>query len=120
MKKKLFICLITLVFSFTCTTGFAQNNEREVVTKATPKWVSDFGYWVVESNINTPKHNIIYFYNNDNILVYKETLEGTTLKLNKRNTKMRLKKLVDQTVAAYAQNQKADENKMLVATLVKR
>lgn len=119
MKKNLFSCLIIAVFVLASVTAFAQHNEGVDVTNTTPKWVPNHGYWVVQSNINTPKNHIIYFYNNDNILVYKEALEGT-IKLKKRNTRMRLKTLVDQTVAAYAQNQKVDENIMLVATLVKK
>ncbi len=119
MKKKLFTCFIALGFLLTCTTVFAQNDEPEVVTPTTPRWVSNIGYWVVEDNIHTPKYNIIYFYNNDNMLVYKEALNGVALKLKKRTTKMRLKKLVDQTVMAYMQKQKASENEMLVAKLIK-
>ncbi len=119
MTKNLFIACLALALAFSSATSFAQEENTEPIAHHTPKWVSTTGYWVAESNINTPKHNTLYFYNNDDVLVYKETMDGVVLKLNKRRIKMRLKKLVDQTVTAYAQKQTAAENEMLVAKLIK-
>jgi hypothetical protein len=119
MKKTLYaIACITMLFGFSAT-AFAQKNITETTTHSTPKWISKMGFWIIESNINRPKHNIVYFYNNHNILVYKETTDGFVLDLDRRRTKMRLKKLVDQTVMAYAQKQSAAENEMLVANQIK-
>lgn len=119
MKKNLFIVGLTLAFAFAAASGFAQESNDATVAHHTPKWVSTMGYWVAESNINTPKHNTLYFYNNDDVLVYKETMDGVVLKLNKRRIKTRLKKLVDQTVTAFAQKQTVAVNEMLVAKLIK-
>jgi hypothetical protein len=118
MKKTSFAFALTIACVMTATTGFAQSDETAITLRPTPRWVPKKGYWVAESNIHTPKHHTIYFYNNDNVLVYKETLDGIVLKLDKRRTKMRLKKMVDQTVAAYAKRQKAAADQMLVAKLI--
>lgn len=66
-----------------------------------PSWVSDKGYWVVESNIHSPLHHVIRFYNNDNELLYKETLTGIKLDPEKRKVKMKLKKILESTVLAW-------------------
>ena len=65
MKKQLFVTLFLGLILHTAL--FAQDKARD-----TPEWVSDKGWWVVESNIHTPKKHIVYFYNNDGVLVYKE------------------------------------------------
>ena len=119
MKKTLYTLAFTMMLACFSATAFAQDDATETTTHAIPKWVSKMGYWMVETNINTPKHNIVYFYNNDNVMVYKETMDGVVLKLDKRRTKMRLKKLVDQTVTAYHQKQIATENGMLVVNQIK-
>lgn len=63
-----------------------------------PSWVSDKGYWVVESNINSPLNHIVRFYNNDNELLYRENLTGVKLDPEKRKVKMKLKKVLESTV----------------------
>ena len=94
-----------------------ENTDKEI---SVPKWVSDNGYWVVESNIHTPKTNTIYFYNNENVMVYKEKLVGVTLKTKKTAVKMKLKKVLDQSVTAYNKRQIAGENEMLVINLLRK
>lgn len=117
MKKQSLLFGLSLAFILTTATVFAQQNGPKPFTHFTSKWVSTIGYWVVESNINKPKHNIIYLYNNDNVLVYKESKDGEVLNLNQRRTKMRLKKMVEQKVTAYVQKQKETEDQMCVSTL---
>ena len=120
MKKIFFTLATTLVMAAFSATAFARDNAPENVKPAMPKWVSKTGYWVAEGNFRTPLRNIVYFYNNDNVLVCKETMDNIALKLNKRRTKMRLKKLTDQTVATYVQQQKAAENEMLVVNVMRK
>ncbi len=76
MKKIFFATSFTLLLNFFSITLFAQSAEDSIETIAypTPKCVSEKGYWVAESNIHTPKVNTIYFYNNDNVMVYKENV----------------------------------------------
>lgn len=119
MKKILFATGFSLMLSFISVAALAQTEEGTTAI-STPKWVSDNGYWIVETNIHTPKINTIYFYNNDNVLVYKEQLNGVVIKLKKRSVKMNLKKVLDQSVTAYNKRQTAGENEMLVMNLLKK
>ncbi len=119
MKKQRLLFGLFLLFIVESATSFAQD-ERQAVAHSTSKCVSKLGYWVIESNVNTPKHNIVYFYNNDNVLVYNETIDGDVLNLNKRRTKMRLKKMVEQKVTAYVETQKESEDQMRMANLSKK
>ncbi|WP_410971329.1 hypothetical protein, partial [Salmonella sp. SAL04269] len=66
MKKTVIIALALCLFGFT---GIAQPDyEEETRVITTPKWVSEKGYWIIESNIKTPETSIVYFYTNDNTL----------------------------------------------------
>jgi len=107
MKKTIIITALSL-FSLA---GFAQH---------APKWAPEKGYWVIETKDQEPKSSIIYFYNDNNELVYKENVEGVAIKINKRRVKMNLKKVLDQSLVAYAAQHKSRENEMLVATLIRK
>lgn len=62
MKTKLIITgIIGLLMQ---TAVFAQDN-----TGVSPEWVSEKGWWMVESNIHSPKQHTVYFYNNVGVLV---------------------------------------------------
>ena len=65
--------------------------------RATPSWVSDRGYWVVESRSDSC---IVHFYNNDNQLVYRERMKGS-LDTDRKRTKLRLTKELEQAVTAW-------------------
>lgn len=119
MKKILLTINLIAVFSFFSAVSFAQAEAETTATQA-PKWVSENGYWVIESNINTPKLNTVYFYNNSNVLVYKEKVDGVVLNIKKRRVKMNLRKVLDQAIIAFNTKQKAAENEMLVMNLIKR
>ena len=56
MKKILFATGLTLILSLAAVTVFAQT---ESTAHRIPKWVSDYGYWVIETNTHTPKLNTI-------------------------------------------------------------
>ena len=75
-------------------------------------WISDKGYWVVESNKHTPKDAIVYFYNNDNLLVYKEEIRGQKLKLTRKKTLYRLKAALEE---AISNNSTRASNRQLIA-----
>ena len=96
MKQKLNTWIITLTFILISISAYAQNPPFKI-----PRWVSDRGYWVVESNINSPLNHIIRFYNNANELLYKETLQGVKLNAGKRKVKMKLKKVLEASVLAW-------------------
>ena len=81
---------------------FAQATVRKEKSKpGIPAWVSDMGYWVVESNIHFPKTHEVSFYTHDNLLMYKERLEGVKLNPEKRSVKMKLKKTLESSVLSW-------------------
>ena len=87
---------------------FAQLNtvKKQKGKPKVPAWVSETGYWVVETNISSPKNHVISFYTNDNILMYKETLKDVKLNPEKRAVKMKLKKALETSVVAWYQKTK--------------
>ena len=97
VMKKIKSCLFLLVCLLVTYIGKAQNKEQS----NTPRWLSEKGYWVVESNIKTPENSIVYFYTNDHKLVYTEKVNGVVLNTSKRKTRMKLKKVLDKVVNAW-------------------
>lgn len=116
MKKNLFAAFVSLFI----TVGiFAQVDEEQTQNYPTPKWISNKGYWVIESNKQTPQNSIVYFYSNDNVLVYKEKIEGVVINLKKRQTKMNLKRVLEQSVFTYEKMKKPAENEMWVINTIR-
>ena len=116
MKQNTFLFVFVVLLSCLSHLCSAQQDEQQT---AIPKWVSDKGYWVVESNIHTPKNSIVYFYNLNNVLVYKEKIEGLKIKLNKKKVLLRLKNVLEQSISAWEEKHIAKENEMLVAVALK-
>lgn len=106
--KKFFLltnlAVLSLVFSLSANAQFEDTNTDEIIYDTpkpeTPKWVSEKGYWVIKSNIKTPKESTIYFYNNEHNLVYQEEINDRKLKLRKK-TLMKLKTALEEAVASY-------------------
>jgi len=116
MKQKTKTWVAAIALSFFSFCSFAQ---EETVVTAAPRWVSDKGYWVVESNIHSPLNHIVWFYNNDNVLIYKEAVTGIKLNEAKRKIKMKLKKVLEASVTAWEQKRVMEENKDYVAAMLK-
>jgi hypothetical protein len=93
----------TILLSALLTTTLVSiaQDEAQPVPQSIPRWISEKGYWVIESNVKTPFNSIIHFYNNDNVLVYRERVEGVRINLNRTRTKMRLKKILEQSILAW-------------------
>jgi hypothetical protein len=96
MRKNLKMLFIATVLSTTAIAATAQENETKTSSK--PKWVSDKGFWVVESNLKTPQTSTVYFYNNQNDLLYKEQVDGVKLNIKKRKTLIMLKQVLDKSL----------------------
>jgi hypothetical protein len=116
MKQKTKAWAAAVVLGFFSLSSFAQ--ERVVTTPA-PRWVSDKGYWVVESNTHSPLNHTVWFYNNDNVLIYKEAVAGIKLNTAKRKVKMKLKKVLEVSVTAWEQKSPMEENKRYVSAIMK-
>jgi hypothetical protein len=113
MKKQFQTGIALLLFSFFAFSAAAQEEPA-----TTAKWVSDKGYWVVEGNIHEPLQHTIRFYNNDDVLLYKETLSGVKLNLDKRKVKMKLKKVLESAVIAWEQKKTTEVDKSYVAAIL--
>lgn len=107
--------MAALALTFISLCSFSQKEQSASVI---PRWVSDKGYWVVESNIHSPLDHIIRFYSIDNVLIYKETLTGVKLNPAKRKVKMKLKKVLDASVLAWEKSRVPEENKEYVASIL--
>ncbi len=114
MKQYFKTMMAAAVLSFISFSTFAQEEQP-----VTPKWVSEKGYWVIESNIKDPLNHLIRFYNNDNVLLYKEVITGVKLNPEKRAVRMKLKKVLEASVVAWEQKKVAEENKNYVAAILK-
>ena len=97
MKKKIITYAISMVLFFISFTSFSQDNTGSSPHR-TPAWVSDKGYWVVETNIYIPKQYTVRFYNNEHMLVGTKDINGITLNMKKRKIKMRLKAMLESSL----------------------
>jgi len=90
--KKILIIVAGFIFWLSVLPAKAQEDVRPI-----PSWVSDRGYWVVENNVDS---SVVYFYNNDNQLLYKERIKRS-LNTDRKKTKLRLTKELEQVVTAW-------------------
>lgn len=114
MKKSIQLWVALVFASLVTFSSFAQESKSQV-----PKWVSEKGYWVVESNTNDPLNHIIRFYNNDNVMIYKETLSGVRLNIDRKKVKIRLTRLLETSALAWEQRKVAEEEKQYVMAILK-
>ena len=104
MKKILTTLIAGIILWLTALPARAQDD-----VPPTPGWVSERGYWVVESRNDTA---IVYFYNNDNQLVYREQRSGT-LNVSRRRTKLRLTRTLEQMVTAFSRQKEPIHRQMM-------
>jgi hypothetical protein len=92
--------------------------QNEIATTI-PGWVPESGYWVAENNVHKPKQYTIYFYTDEHELIYKEKIEGVVLDLDSPRVKMRLKKVLENSLQAWRKQHRPKENEGLVINLLK-
>ena len=63
------------------------------------------GYWVIENNVKTPRQSVLYCYTNDHILVYKESISGKKLNVNRPKIVRQLNAALNQALIAWKNNQ---------------
>ncbi|MFL9482793.1 hypothetical protein ACI6Q2_08430 [Chitinophagaceae bacterium LWZ2-11] len=119
MKRHFKIIVASTLLLITFTTSKAQEETSVTPEKEKCAWVSDKGYWTVESNIKTPKHAIVYFYNNSSQLVYKEVIEGIKINLHRESVKIKLTKAMEEAVWAWNFEKPKKEDEQIVASLFK-
>ena len=114
MNAKLILATVLLIIM---SSGmFAQ--ERYKKAKA-PRWVSEKGFWQIESSIHTPERNIVYFYNNESVLVYKENVNGVVFDLQKKSVKMRLKRALEAVIVASNRDTVHQNDQQWITKLLK-
>jgi hypothetical protein len=79
--KKLIITICILAFA--AAAGQAQNKIADVR-----------GFWVIEHNVNLPRVQTIKFYNDNNKLIYEETVYSK-LNIKKQKTRLALDQILD-------------------------
>ncbi|MCG2613058.1 hypothetical protein LZZ85_02165 [Terrimonas sp. NA20] len=109
MKKMITCGLLIAIFMLSTLVAPAQ---EQTIYK--PKWASDKGYWVVEGNVKTPLNHIVRFYNNNDVLIYAENIEGVKLNTNKRKVKMKLKRALESALLAFENKEQNMEGLALV------
>ena len=114
MKKSFASLSIIIALSLHSINLVAQDSKQEV-----PKWVSDKGYWVVENNIHDPLHHIVRFYDNDDVMIYKETITGVKLNTDKVRIKMKLKKALEDLLITWQKSKVVTEEKQYVSAILK-
>lgn len=112
MKQIIKFSLLAVLFSFVAILSSAQKKS------SSSQWVSDKGYWVIETNKNKPMNHIVRFYNTSNVLVYKETLSDIKLNPQKRKVRMKLKKVLDESVAAWEDKKEPSEELAYVKAIL--
>ena len=119
MTKFFQTVIITACFLLTGVFTHAQENKL-IYIRAVPEWVPSEGYWVVEGNKKNPRENTICFYNEENKLIYKETITGIRLKVKKERVKLHLKSVLETALMAWEQQQKTKENYGWVANELRK
>lgn len=126
MKKLINVCFLFTGLLLVNTVAKAQeeattasSNHHQHKVKV-PAYVSDKGYWIVESNIHTPAQCTIRFYNNDHVVVYTEKVEGVQLKLKRKKVKMHLKQVLETSLVAWELQKQAKENEGWVINAMER
>jgi hypothetical protein len=117
MKTSIHFRILFILFLTVSLSSFAQDDEQAEIR--IPRWISDKGYWVVESNVKTPYQSVIHFYNNDNVLVYREKVEGVKVNLNRNRTKMKLKKILEQSIVAWDKTHLSPQDQQWVTRALK-
>jgi hypothetical protein len=104
--------LILLIFFI-----FLGNSTLKAQSKSeAPKWMCEKGYWVIQSNVKTPKNCVIYFYTTQHQLVYKEVVSGKRINIEKTNIRKHLEAVLNQAIAAWQKEGIVKENQQLVIT----
>src|SRR3982751_1091980 len=78
MKRILLITVLTSVMAILSISCFAQNKLS---------WVPEKGHWMLVSNIHNKKTITVQFYNEDNALIYEETLNNVRLNPNRKKVR---------------------------------
>jgi len=106
MKRLISFSVVVLFLFIGSNIAFAQTSK-----KATG---NSNGFWVIESNVKTPKQSTVLFYNNQQDLVYKETVAGKKLNIRKDKVCRQLNNVLQQSIVAWTKDQVVKENQQWI------
>ncbi len=113
ISRMIFVIILLLI-------GSGVHAQRFHKKSKTPRWVSDRGFWQIETNIHTPNKNVVYFFDNDQTLIYKENVDGVVLDLRKKEIKMRLKKALEAAINAWNKDHRYRDDQQLVSMFFRK
>ena len=91
-------------------------SAQSTSSSKSPKWLSGKGFWVIESNVKSPKNATIFFYNNDKQLVYKELVNNKYINTNRLRVRRKLEVVLVQSIDNWERKKVVQENQQLVAS----
>lgn len=100
--KQIFLSLLVFASMF----ATAQKNKKDCMPEG--------GFWVVESNIKTPKESIVFFYTTGQALIYKEVVSGRRLNVNRKKIVRNLNAVLLQSITAWEKEKILRQDMQLV------
>jgi hypothetical protein len=95
--------ITVMLFAYSIQAGYAQDSLYNISK----------GTWVVESNKNSPRNQLVKFYNSRLELVYEERVTNKKI----RYEKARIKKALDKTLDIALRNEKDTDPGTLATVL---
>ena len=102
--KKTFLFLQLTIILFFCASVYAQDR----IPTQEP-------YWVIESNVKTPKHSVVYFYSTNHEVMYKETIDGRKLNIDRPRVRRSLNKSLKVVTLAWQADKQMRPDGLLLA-----
>ena len=103
MKHVIFFALLLL-----STASFAQQKDK---TRCMPA----HGFWVVESNVQSPKESVIFFYNKEGQCISREVVSGRRVNVKRKRVVRHLNDVLNQSLLAWKENATVKENAFFLA-----
>jgi hypothetical protein len=95
MKKTLATVCITALMMIFSISAFAQKKQS---------WIPEKGHWMLVSNVHDRKTITVQFYNDDNALIYQETLTNVKMNPNRKKVRRQLCLALDEAYDKWAAN----------------
>ena len=102
--KKTFLFLQLTIILFFCASAYAQDRTPSPET-----------YWVIESNVKTPRHSVVYFYSTNHEVMYKETIDGKKLNIDRPRIRRSLNKSLKVVTLAWQADKQMKADGLLLA-----
>ena len=96
---------LLLSLAIISTAGYAQRKHVAM---------PDEGYWVIESNVKTPKKSTVYFYTRSQQLIGQQEITGKKLNVTKKKVVKELNGMLFQSLTAWNQKETDKNASMMV------